>query len=70
MNRMFFGCSNLTNIDLTSFDIKNVTDIESMFFKFRNLTNANLPSFDIKNVTDISDIFGGCYKLEKKPSLK
>ena len=29
---MFFGCSNLTNIDLSSFDTKNIINMSYMFF--------------------------------------
>jgi len=35
---MFSGCSNLTNIDLSSFDTKNVIDMSFMFdgcYKFK-----------------------------------
>ena len=49
-------------MDLSSFDTKNVTDLESMFSCCSNLTNINLSSFDTKNVTNMGDMFFGCYK--------
>jgi len=38
MSGMFKGCSNLTKIDLSSFDTKNVTNMSSMFKGCSNLT--------------------------------
>ena len=37
MNEIFSGCSKLTNIDLSSFDTKNVTNMDGMFFDCPNL---------------------------------
>ena len=31
MSNMFYGCSNLTNIDLSSFNTQNVTNMMSMY---------------------------------------
>ena len=63
MNGMFKGCNKLTNIDLSSFDTKNVTDMGCMFYDCNNLTNINLSSFDTNNVTDMSCMFYGCNNL-------
>jgi len=62
-NCMFGGCSNLTNINLSSFDTKDVTNMSYMFGGCSNLTNINLSSFDTKNVTNMSYMFGGCSNL-------
>ena len=34
---MFSNCTGLTNLDLSSFDIRNVTDMERMFSECGNL---------------------------------
>ena len=34
---MFNNCLNLTNIDLSSFDTKNVTNMSAMFYECSNL---------------------------------
>jgi len=60
---LFYECRNIINIDLSSFDTKNVTDMSSMFSGCSNLTNINLSSFDTKNVTDMSSMFSGCSNL-------
>ena len=41
-------CSKLKNIDLSSFDTKNVNNMSSMFIHCSNLTNMDLSSFDTK----------------------
>ena len=51
MRGMFYGCKNITNIDLSNFDTKNVTNMSGMFFGFKNLINIDLSNFDTKNVT-------------------
>jgi len=60
---MFCNCCNLINIDLSSFDTKNVINMSYMFYGCSNLTNIDLSSFDTKNATDMSGMFHGCSKL-------
>ena len=60
---MFGGCSNLTKIDLSYFDTKNVTNMSYMFYYCFRLTNINLSSFDTKNVTNMNNMFRECYRL-------
>ena len=62
---MFYGCSNLTNIDLSSFNTKNVTDMSWMFSGCSNLTNIDLSSFNTENVTNMFYMFDLCYNLKK-----
>ena len=42
MSEMFRYCSNLTNLNLSSFDTKNVTNMSGMFSHCSNLTNLML----------------------------
>jgi len=60
---MFSGCSKLSNIDLSSFDTKNVTNMSHMFSGCCNLTNIDLSSFDTKNVTNMIGMFFFCCNL-------
>ena len=62
-NNMFYGCSKLTNIDLSNFNTQKVTDMSSMFYECLSLTNINLSNFDTQNVTNMSSIFYGCSSL-------
>ena len=54
---MFCGCEKLANLELSSFDTKNITNMSEMFFNCSNLTNLELSSFDFRNVEKIKDIF-------------
>ena len=60
---MFCECNNITDIDLSSFDTKNVTNMSHMFRYCENLTNLNLSSFDTKNVTNMKNMFYNCEKI-------
>jgi len=60
---MFFGCSNIINIDLSVFDTKNVSDMSYMFYECNNLINIDLISFDTRNVNNMRGMFFKCSKL-------
>ena len=61
---MFWGCSSLTNINLSNFNTNNVTDMKLMFCLCSSLTNINLSNFRTNNITDIFGIFYGCKVLK------
>ncbi|PHU38057.1 InlB B-repeat-containing protein, partial [Agathobacter ruminis] len=60
---MFWDCSNLTKLDLSSFDTSNVTDMSYMFYNCSKLVDLNDSSFDMSNVTNDTFIFSGCDNL-------
>ena len=64
MNNMFSFCEKITNLDLSSFDTKNVSDMNSMFYNCNNITNLDLSSFDTKNVSSMNAMFYNCNKLK------
>lgn len=55
-SNMFLDLVNLADIDLSGFDTRDVTSMQSMF---RNIavTSLDLSSFDTENVTDMSGMF-------------
>lgn len=59
-----FSATNITSLDLTSFNTSNVTNMERMFFCCGELKNVNLSSFNTHNVTNMSWMFDGCLSLE------
>ena len=63
---MFYGCSSLTNIDLSNFNTNNVTDIGCMFNGCSSLNNIDLFNFNTNNVTDMNGMFGQCKSLQKE----
>ena len=63
MMAMFYGCSSLTKLDLSSFDTSSVTRMDSMFYGCSRLTELDLSSFDTSSVTTMEFMFSGCTRL-------
>ena len=57
MNNMFYGCSQLTSLDVSRFKTANVTDMSGMFSGCDNLSSLDLRNFDTSNVTDMNNMF-------------
>ena len=62
---MFYGCSELTYLDLSGFDTGAVTDMSCMFKDCKSLTEADLSRFDTGKVKSMSFMFDGCSSLTK-----
>ena len=60
MARMFFGCSALESIDLSSFDTTNVNNITRMFLGCSSLKKENI-KFN-KSDKKLFDVVGGYIK--------
>ena len=56
MGGMFYACPLLTDLKLSDFDTRNVTDMGAMFAQC-GLTYLDLSSFDTSNVTDMGGMF-------------
>lgn len=64
MNSMFTKCTSLETLDLSSFNMEKVTDMQTMFEGSTNLRTINLPKgFIGSNVTDLNGMFRGCVSL-------
>ncbi|MDO5527718.1 MAG: BspA family leucine-rich repeat surface protein [Prevotella sp.] len=63
MNYMFKGCSNLAELDLSSFDTSNVTEMRSMFEGCSKLESINLSNFNTSKVENMYSMFDGCSSL-------
>ena len=63
MSYMFYGCKNLTELDVTGFDTDWTTDMRGMFGKCKNLTRLDVSRFDTTIVEDMSYMFYGCENL-------
>lgn len=57
---MFAYCHSLTNLNLSSFNTSNVTNMYTMFFECINMTRLNLSNFDVEH-TSLNSIFSGIY---------
>lgn len=60
---MFYGCSSLTNIDLSGFKTDEVESLSDMFHGCSSLKSIDLSSFNTYNVTRMNDMFYGCSSL-------
>ena len=60
---MFYNCYNLINVDLSSFNTKNVSNMEGMF-SCNELKSIDLSLINTENVTNMSSLFNFCVNLE------
>lgn len=64
MNRMFFYCSALIEIDLSGFNTDLVEDMSGMFYKCTALQSIDVSQFNTINVIDMAAMFGYCSSLQ------
>ena len=62
-NSMFMGIGDITEIDFSSFDSSEVTDMELMFANCISLTSINLANFHTDNVVNMDQMFYNCRSL-------
>ena len=63
-NHMFYYCNLLTNLNLSNFNTKNVTNMSYMFNECNSLKTLILSNFNTKSVIDMSNMFCECYSLK------
>ncbi len=61
---MLYHCENLTSVDVSCFDTKNVTDMSQMLKGCGKLSNVDVSKFDTANVTNMEGMFANCDSLE------
>ena len=63
-NFMFYDCRDLYDLDLTSFNTQNVTNMSFMFYRCYSLRKLNLSNLNTEKVTDMSWMFNECKSLK------
>ena len=63
MTSMFYGCSQLTSLDVTHFNTANVIAMNSMFSGCSSLTSLDVTHLNTANVLVMHDMFSGCSSL-------
>ena len=63
MTSMFYGCSQLTSLDVTHFNTANVFAMISMFSGCSSLTSLDVTHLNTANVLAMNDMFSGCSSL-------
>lgn len=61
----FYGCKNLTSVDLSGTDTSKATDMSRMFAECESLEKINLSSFNTANVKDMYKMFCLCKNLKE-----
>ena len=61
---MFYGCSSLSELDVSNFDTSKVKHVMSMFYECSSLTSLDVSNFDMSNVIDMQCMFYGCSSLK------
>lgn len=62
---MFYGCSALSSLNVSSFNTGNVTDMREMFSGCKALQTLDLSGFDTANVTNMRSMFLGCENMTR-----
>ena len=60
---MFYGCSNIYEMDLSNFNSSKVMNMASMFYGCSSLISINLSNMDTSQVTRIGMMFRDCWNL-------
>jgi surface protein len=61
---MFYGCSGLTSLDLSSFDTSSLKNLFGMFEDCSGLKSINLTNFKTDKVENMGQLFLNCSSLE------
>ena len=60
---LFDSCRNLNDLNFSSFDTSNVTDMGYMFDNCDSLTDLDMSGLDTSNVTELNGMFFSCVSL-------
>ena len=63
LSKMFFGCSNITEIDLSNFDTSSVENMSYMFSNCNYLNKINLSNIVTTNLKHMNSMLLGCLSL-------
>ena len=63
MGDMFWGCDDLTTLDVSNFNTQKVENMRNMFASCTILKSLNVSNFDTQKVKDMSKMFYNCYRL-------
>ena len=63
MGSMFYGCSQLTSLDVTHFNTANVVHMTNMFVNCSSLASLDVTHFNTENVANMGSMFDGCSSL-------
>ena len=62
---MFYKCSSLKRLNLSSFKTDNVIDMRGMFYGCKSLQELDISNFNTNKVTNMSHMFNECSSLQE-----
>jgi surface protein len=63
MSSMFYGCTSLTELDLSSFNTSEVTNMNYMFYNCKVLPSVDVSGFNTPKVVSMRFMFSNCHAL-------
>lgn len=63
MRDVFSGCSNISALDVSNWDVSQVTSMRSMFDYCQKITSLDVSNWNTSNVTNMSYMFSQCNSL-------
>ena len=60
---MFMAAKSIQNLDLSSFDTSNVTDMNAMFSSMYSIESLDISNFNTQKVTDMNNMFSMMIEL-------
>ena len=64
MDCMFYKCASSQTLDLSHWDVSNVTTMQSMFYNCKSLQSLDISNWNVSNLTDMSFMFYECESLQ------
>ena len=61
---LFNGCSNLIAVNLTTWDVSNVINMNNMFYSCESLIKLDMSSWDVQSLSQANNMFSFCKKLK------
>ena len=63
MNSLFYNCSSLKELNLSSFNTNKVTNIDNMFNGYSSFKELNISNFNTENKPKVEGILEGSHTL-------
>ncbi len=63
MQQLFYGCSSLTELNVSEWNTQNVTNMEGMFYFCSSLTTLDVSEWNTQSVTKMNAMFYNCPSL-------
>lgn len=64
-NHIFYGCAQLTSLDLNKWNTQNFWTISHLFADCRGLTDLRISKWNVSNIQEFDAAFNECSKLEE-----